>query len=111
MRLLGALLLLAGLFAWQQQGKVRLAWERAQPGYQPPPVVLLATAWCGYCKRMREHFAEQKIAYTEYDVEKDPLGKSWYEALDARGVPVVVIGEEVVYGYDPDGVSAALASH
>lgn len=111
MRLLAVVLLLGGVFAWQHQGEIRLAWERSRPGYEAPAVVLLATAWCGYCRKMREYFAAEGIAYTEYDIETHPLGKSWFDSLDASGVPVVVIGEEVVYGYDPDGVSAVLASH
>jgi glutaredoxin len=108
-RYFALLILLGGVFAWQHQGDLRLAWQKAQPGYQPPPVVLLATGWCGYCKKMREYFAEQNIAYTEYDVEQDAKGQQWYEELGADGVPVVLVGAQVIYGYDPDGVSAALA--
>lgn len=110
MRLLGLLLVLGGIWAWQNEGRLRLAWERSQPGYRPPAVTLLATSWCGYCKKTREYFAAEGIAYTELDVETSAEGQARYEALDADGVPVVLVGRDVIYGYDPDGVRAALAS-
>lgn len=110
MRLLPLLVLLGGVFAWQHQGELRHAWRKAQPGYQAPPVVMLATTWCGYCRKMREYFAAKGIAYTEFDVEKDAKGREWFRELGGRGVPVVMVGAEVIHGYDPDGVSAALAA-
>lgn len=109
-RLWLALLVLGALFAWQHRGGMALAWQRAQPGYQPPPVTLLATSWCGYCAKMRRYFADQGIAYHELDVEKSAEGRARYEDFEAPGVPIVVVGAQVIHGYDPDGVSAALAS-
>lgn len=109
MRYVVLLLALGGLYGWQHQAELRLAWQRAQPGYEAPPVVLLATTWCGYCRKMREYFADEGIAYTEFDVETDAKGREWYRAVNGSGVPVVVIGAEVIHGYNPEGVSAALA--
>ena len=37
-------LLLGGLFAWQQEDALRMAWRKAQPDYQPPQVILFATS-------------------------------------------------------------------
>lgn len=108
-RLAGVLLVLGLLFAWQHEGELRLAWRKAQPGYQAPGVVLLATSWCGYCKKMRELFDDKGIVYTEYDVETSAEGKALMQKVQGEGVPVVVAGSAVVYGYDPDGVLAVLA--
>ncbi|MGJ8618710.1 MAG: glutaredoxin family protein [Methylophilaceae bacterium] len=63
-------------------------------------VILYATAWCGYCKKMRGFLAENNINYIEYDVEKSEEGRKQHEALNARGVPVLDIKGTIIYGYD-----------
>jgi mycoredoxin len=64
-------------------------------------VVLYATDWCGYCRKTREFFKENNIAYTEYDIEKSAEAKSNYDQLNGRGIPVVVINGKVIDGYNP----------
>lgn len=109
-RYLVIFLLLGMGYAWQQEDELRLAWRRAQPDYQPPQVTLFATRWCGYCRQMREYFAAENIAYTELDVEASVNGRVGHERLGGGGVPVTLVGDVVVRGYDPEGVRAALAS-
>jgi glutaredoxin len=49
------------------------------------------------------------VPFTAYNVDEDDKA---YDALIARGfrtVPVTVIGERVVKGFDADALSAALA--
>lgn len=73
-------------------------------------VVLYATSWCGYCKLTRELFKDNNIPYKEYDIENSAKGQQKYNKLNVRGVPIIVIGEEVVQGYDPDTI-LALTGH
>lgn len=73
-------------------------------------VVLYATSWCGYCKKTRELFEEQGVAYTEFDIESSEEGRRQYEALDGQGVPVIDIRGTVIHGYDEDGILAALGN-
>ena len=54
------------------------------------------------------YFKTHGIDYKEYDVEKSALGAFGLWAFRARGVPVVVIGTEVIHGYDINKVSSAL---
>ena len=110
-RLLPFVLVLGLLFAWQHEGELRLALRKARPGYQQPAVTLLATSWCGYCRKMRALFAGKGIRYTEYDVETSAEGKALMRKVQGEGVPVVLVGEDaVIHGYDPDGVLEALAA-
>ena len=42
--------------------------------YQPVSskrVIMYSTTWCKYCKKARAYFDKNKIAYVEYDIEKN----------------------------------------
>ncbi|WP_394560881.1 glutaredoxin family protein [Aquipseudomonas alcaligenes] len=105
--------LLAALAAWQH-------WDRIETftGLKPAPqvaasnadapVVLYATAWCGYCAKTRSFLAEQGIRYTEFDIEKSSEGRRAYDALKGQGIPLMTIGDTVIRGYNPEGIKAAL---
>jgi hypothetical protein len=49
--------------------------------------------------KLRTDLKVNKISYREYDVEKSVQGFLGMWALRARGVPVSVVGPNVVYGY------------
>ena len=72
--------------------------------YTPKPdskeIILYTTDWCPYCNSLRIHLKNNSIPFTEHDIEKSISGIAGFWALRARGVPVSVIGPEVVYGYD-----------
>ena len=71
-------------------------------------ITLYSTEWCSYCASVRMYFDTHGIQYKEYDVEKSALGAVGLWAFRARGVPIVVIGTEVIYGYDMERVANAL---
>lgn len=74
-------------------------------------VVLYATAWCGYCQKTRELFAEHGIDYVEYDIEKSDVAYQQFQRLGGRGVPVVSANGTVVHGYSPQRILAAATSN
>lgn len=63
-------------------------------------VIMYATSWCGYCKKARKYFAENNIAYTEYDIEKDAQAKRKYDAFSGKGVPVIFVGQKRMNGFN-----------
>lgn len=71
-------------------------------------IVLYTTDWCPYCNSLRIHLETNKIPYTEHDIEKSISGIAGFWALRARGVPVSVIGPNVVYGYNIDTINQSL---
>ena len=71
-------------------------------------VALYATDWCGYCRKAREFFKANNIAYTEYDIEKSAEAKSNYDQLSGRGIPVVVINGKIIDGYNPSAMKKLL---
>jgi len=74
----------------------------AADGYRPR-VVMYATDWCPYCARARQYFADNGIRYTEYDIDKNPAARRRYEAMDASGVPVILVGDTRINGFSVKG--------
>ena len=62
-------------------------------------IVMLAAEWCGYCRRQQAEFAAGKVRYRVLDIDA-PDGARAMRAIGARGVPVTVIGQNIVRGYD-----------
>lgn len=53
-------------------------------------VVLYSTSWCGFCKKAKAYMKKNRIAFTEYDIEKDASAKRQYDAIGGKGIPFLV---------------------
>lgn len=62
-------------------------------------IVMYSASWCGYCRKARNYFNQNNIAFTEYDVEKSARGKADYKKLNASGVPVILVGDKRMNGF------------
>ena len=77
--------------------------------YKGVTVELYGTTWCGYCKKARVFLKSRNIAYTDYDVEKNPdVYKHFRQISSSGGVPVLVIGKYVIGGYQEEAYLKAL---
>lgn len=103
-------LLLAGAaWAFVRPALQERAALSAKANAAQPEVVLYATDWCGYCKMTRELFAANGIRYTEYDIEKNSEALARHRKLGGNGVPLIVVGDEVINGYDEGALRQLLA--
>ena len=83
---------------------------KSKPLRRDVPVVMYSTDWCGVCKRARKYFEEQQIPFTEYDVDRNLQARNEYLLLNPRrSVPTIKIGNEVIVGFSPAAVEAALS--
>ena len=73
-------------------------------------VVLLSTAWCGYCKATRAFLERNRVRFEEYDVERSERGRQLYAAVGPFGVPVVLVDGAPIRGLDIPGLIDALES-
>ena len=73
-------------------------------------IVIYTTEWCPYCNALRKTLVAYNIPFTEHDTEKSIQGILGFWALRARGVPVSVIGEQIIYGYDGQKITDALVN-
>jgi len=103
-------LLVVVLVAIQYRGTI-MGWfnpvdvRALHPGHD---VVLYATSWCGYCTKTRQLLDEKGVPYYEYDIEKSAEGNEQYRMLNGHGVPLLVVGDEIIRGYRPRMILSAL---
>ena len=62
-------------------------------------LVMYSTSWCGYCKKARDYFNANGIAFKEYDVENSSKGKRDYDKLGRGGVPILLMGKQRMNGF------------
>ena len=62
-------------------------------------VILYGTAWCGYCTKARRYFLANNIPFEDYDIESSASAKSEYDALNGKGVPLILVGDNLMNGF------------
>lgn len=68
---------------------------------QTKDIIIYSTPTCGYCKKAKEFFAENDITYTEHDVSEDKQKRQeMVQKSGQMGVPVIIVGEEIIVGFD-----------
>ena len=65
-----------------------------------PSVVMYSTVWCGVCRRAKQYFKANHIAFSEYDVETSSKGKKDFARMKGQGVPILLIGKARMNGFD-----------
>jgi mycoredoxin len=99
----------ASLALYQNWGKIERAIQ-GPPHFAQDEVVLYAMSTCPYCQKTRELLAEHQVPYVEMDVVKSGVARQQYDAIGGSGVPIVVVKNTIIRGYNPDAVLAALYS-
>jgi glutaredoxin len=73
--------------------------HRHDPRRQPADAVtVLVTERCPFSRELEASLKEAGISYRRVDVDQDDGGDWAFYAVNARGVPVTVVGSEVVHG-------------
>ena len=65
-------------------------------------VVLFSTSTCPYCKKMREMLDEMGVSYRDYVLDKSPEGEPLFAKIDGQGVPVLLVGDTQINGFEPN---------
>lgn len=63
-------------------------------------VVMYSAAWCGICKKAKRYFQKKNISYIAYDIEKSRSGKRGYKLLKGKGVPIIIVGDKRMNGFN-----------
>lgn len=107
-RLLVAAALLAAIAAAGVAGWRWLASNDPRNATGDDGIVMISADWCGYCRSQRALFDAAGVSYRIIDADSRD-GQLAMFVLGARGVPVTVVGQQVVRGYDIDRLRTLLA--
>ena len=73
------------------------------------PVTIFSTPSCHFCHMAKDFFKEKNIAYTEHDVASDiEQRKIMIEKSGQMGVPVILIGNDLIIGFNKPKISQLL---
>lgn len=72
-------------------------------------VTIYSTPSCHFCHMAKEFFKEKNVAYTEHDVAGDAeKRKEMVEKSGQMGVPVIIIGSDLIVGFNKPKISELL---
>ena len=72
-------------------------------------VTIYSTPTCHFCQMAKEFFTANNVSYTEHNVASDMEKRQ--EMIDKSGqmgVPVILIGDELIVGFDKEKIAAAV---
>jgi len=72
-------------------------------------VVIYSSSTCAYCVTAKDYFKDQGIDYEEKNVSTDIDARKELMAKGHMGVPVIIIEDEEIVGFDKAKIDAALA--
>lgn len=71
-------------------------------------ITIYTSNTCGYCHEAKEYLDSKGIAYTEKNVSEDPDARKELMEQGFMGVPVIIVGDETLQGYDKKKLEEAL---
>ena len=74
-----------------------------------PEVTIYSTPTCHFCHMAKEFFKANNVAYTENDVASNAeKRKEMVDKSGQLGVPVIIIGSELIVGFNKPLISKLL---
>jgi glutaredoxin-like YruB-family protein len=73
-----------------------------------PRITLYSARNCPHCRRARQYLEHKGLRFQELDVERNARAQKAFARLGARGVPVILIGETRIDGFDRRRLDQAL---
>lgn len=73
-----------------------------------PRITLYSTRNCPNCKRARQYLQQKGMKFQELDVQKNLRAQKMLARLGTRSIPVIMIGDIRIEGFDRQGIDAAL---
>src|SRR5262249_33563178 len=74
------------------------------------PVTVYSNVGRGPCHKAMEYLSQMGIQFTERNVGKDPKAREELMALGLLSLPVIIIGDKRLTGFNPKAIDAALSA-
>ena len=71
-------------------------------------VVVYTRSGCGWCAKTVEYFQDKDIEFSEYNIEESDVYNERFLALSGHGVPLILIGDNLISGYNKEAFQMAL---
>jgi len=72
-------------------------------------VTIYSTPTCHFCQAAKAFFKENSVAFTDYNVAEDEAKRNeMVEKSGQMGVPVIMIGDEMIIGFNESKVKELL---
>ncbi|WP_066506412.1 glutaredoxin family protein [Abyssisolibacter fermentans] len=71
-------------------------------------VIVYTSSTCPHCVSVKEYLSEKGISYTEKNVQTDPNARKELIKKGFMGVPVIMIDDETVTGFDKNKLDQLL---
>ena len=74
-----------------------------------PQVVIYSTPTCHFCHAAKEFFTENNVTFTDHNVLEDMQARQeMVEKSGQMGVPVILIGDDLIVGFDEPAIRQKL---
>jgi glutaredoxin len=67
---------------------------------KPPRVTLYTSRQCHACRQARAYLKQRGIPFQEFDINVSQRARNALARLGVRSVPVILVGDEPVEGFD-----------
>lgn len=71
-------------------------------------VIVYSSDTCGYCHAVKKYLESNDIKYTEKNVSTDEVARKELMKLGYMGVPIIMINDDVVQGFDKNRIQELL---
>jgi len=72
-------------------------------------IVVYTTPSCSWCRKLKSYLKSANISFKEVDVSKDPSkAEELYKKSGQMGVPVTLVGSNVIVGFDKQKIDSLL---
>lgn len=74
-----------------------------------PKIIIFTTPTCSFCNAAKRYFREKNIRFTEVDVSRDQkAAMDMYRRTGQMGVPVILINNKPIVGFDVNKINQIL---
>lgn len=75
-----------------------------------PRVTLYSSANCPHCRQLKQYLKNRQVRFTEADISRNQRAWREFQRLGARGVPVTLVGDTRIDGFQPEKLAKILAA-
>jgi len=73
-----------------------------------PRITLYSTPGCHHCRQLKQWLQQHQVRFMEMDIQRSGRAFKDFQRHGGRSVPLLLVGEEKIQGFDPKTLPARL---